>query len=207
MRFIKLLFVIAILILIFGCRTEHQADESNIPGHRAVTYPPASSMKFPEEQVIKDQFEVTKEWRTVTFKKPLQINRDGLMGLHLVVDQKPYISTMDEHPLNPECNEPGCELEAFCLRRLSDGAVIRPEAILIGDNGEEVKVRPRGNMFPHCDKTIMTISLRTFAEDINAPPPPFPEGISSFKSMRVRSTEPFWVRFLWWSVERHPDLH
>ena len=166
-------------------------------------YPPESLNKFPEEQVIKKELQVTTQWQTVTFEKHLQINRRGLMGLHLVVDQELYISTLDNHPLNPECNKPGCYKNAACLRRLSDGALVRPEAVLVGDNGEEVKVRPEGHLYPSFDKHVMTVILRTF-KDVNSPSPPFPKGIKAFTSIRIRSTEPFLVEYLWWSIDRYP---
>jgi hypothetical protein len=127
------------------------------------------------------------------------------MGLHLVVDQTSYISTLDDHPLNPECNEPECFINAACLRRLSDGALVRPEAVLVGDNGEEVKVRPAGHLYPSFDKHVMTVILRTF-KDVNSPSPPFPKGIKAFTAMRIRSTTPFLVRYLWWKVDHHPEF-
>ena len=123
----------------------------------------------------------------------------------MAVDQEPYISTMDDHPLNPECNTPDCVVNAFCLRRLSDGVLIRPEAILIGDNGVEIRVRPDGHLYPYFDKHIMTIALRTF-KDADSPPPEFPVGIKAFTAMRIRSTAPFLVRYLYWNVDRHPEI-
>lgn len=174
-------FFLGLFLLIFGCRMGYWADEtSNPPDHRIVNYPSKSALKFPEEQIIKEQFEVTTKWQTISFEKPLKINRDGLMGFHLVVDQEPYISTMDEHPLNPECNEAGCEINAFCLRRFSAGTIVRPEVVLIGDNGEEVKVQPDGHLNPYSDKSIMTIALRTF-KDVNSPPT-ISEGNNSLQS-------------------------
>jgi len=126
------------------------------------------------------------------------------MGLHLVVDQAPYISTMDDHPLNPECNKSECYKNAYSLRRLSDGALVRPEVVLVGDNGVEVTIRPEGHLYPSFDKHVMTVALSTF-KDVNSPSPPFPEGVRSFISMRIRSTAPFLVRYLWWSVDHHPE--
>ncbi len=133
------------------------------------------------------------------------INREGLQGLHLAVNKHPYISTMHDHPLNPECNRPECAINAFCLRCLSDGALIRPETILVGDNGVEVKVRPAGHLYPYFDKTIRTLVLRTF-KDVNSPAPPFPADIKGFTAMRIRSTEPSLVRYLYWNVDRHPEI-
>ena len=209
LKILKAILLI-LLFIIFGSDGEGMADNSpdhalGMKGRYPVIYPPKSSLQFPEDQVIKKEFEVTTQWQTIIFQKPLRINRQGLMGLHLAVDQEPYISTMDDHPLNPECNTPDCVVNAFCLRRLSDGVLIRPEAILIGDNGVEVRVRSDGHLYPYFDKHIMTIALRTF-KDADSPPPEFPVGIKAFTAMRIRSTAPFLVRYLYWNVDRHPEI-
>jgi len=198
----------AVLAMSTGCAAQQDSGnpEGRAEGLRPVIYPPTGLIKFPEEQVIKKELRVTTRWQTVIFEKPLQINRKGTMGLHLVVDQAPYISTMDDHPLNPECNKPECYKNAYSLRRLSDGALVRPEVVLVGDNGVEVTIRPEGQLYPSFDKHSMTVALRTF-KDVNSPSPPFPKGIRSFISMRIRSTAPFLVRYLWWSVDHHPELY
>jgi hypothetical protein len=207
----KLPAILAVLLLMaLGCGGG-QADApapdpaSGAKGRYPVIYPTGRAIKFPEEQVIKKEIRVTTQWQTITFERPLKINRQGLMGLHLVVDQAPYISTMDTHPLNPECNTPECFIDAYCLRRLSDGAIVRPEAVLVGDNGLEVNVRSTGHLYPYCDTHVMTMALRTF-KDVDSPPPDFPEGIQAFTALRLRGTEPFVVRYLWWSVDRHPEI-
>jgi hypothetical protein len=204
--------IMAVLLLMaLGCGGG-QVDEpvsASTPGAKGrypVIYPPQSSLQFREEQVIKKEIQVTSQWQAITFDKPLKINRQGIMGLHLVVDREPYISTLDTHPLNPECNTPDCAIDAACLRRLSDGAIIRPEAILVGDNGVEVSIRPEGHLYPFFDRHVMTIALATF-KNANSPPPPFPEGIQAFTALRIRATEPFVVRYLYWNVDEHPDLY
>ena len=202
---LRMLFMVLLLLPVSGCRAEHLADnKGENPDRPNIIYPTGRALKFNEDQVIKKQVQVTRQWQTITFGEPLQINREGLQHLHLAIDQKPYISTMHDHPLNPECNKPGCEKNAFSLRRLGDGALVRPEVILVGDNGDEVRIRPVGHLYPYFDKSIRTIELGTFA--LNAPPPPFPAGINGFKSMRIRSTEPFVARYLWWSVDRHAKI-
>lgn len=124
------------------------------------------------------------------------------MGLHLAVDKQLYITTMHDHPLNPKFNKRGCTANDFCLRRLSDGVLIRPEVFLIADHGAKVSVKPAGYLYPSFDKGIITIALRTF-KNANSPPPPFPAGIKAFNAMRIRSAEPFLVRYLYWNVDRH----
>lgn len=199
---IHIVVFMAFWVLTTACHADHLADQTaDHSGNRPVNYPEGRAIKFSEEQVIKKEFQVTTQWQTITFEKPLRINRQGLMGLHLAVNQQPYISTIDIHPLNDRSNIEN----AYSLRRLSDGVLVKPEAVLIGDNGIEVRVRPVGHLYPYFDKYIMTVVLGTF-KDANSPPPPFPEGIRGFTAMRIRSTEPFLVRYLWWCVDRHPDI-
>ena len=199
---------IGILALATGCTAHDVSGKQGGPaeGIRSVIYPPEGLNKFPEDQVIKKELQVTTQWQTVTFEKPLLINRRGTMNLHLVVDQAPYISTTDDDPRNLDCSDAEYQLNAFSLRRRSDWALVRPEAVLMGDNGVEVKVRPDGHLYPSFDKHVMTVALG-YVKDINAFVPPFPEGIKTFTSMRIRSTTPFLVRYLWWSVDHHPDLN
>jgi hypothetical protein len=201
-------FLAATLALAAGCPAQQGPGRPEGPAAdlQPVVYPSERFNKFPEDQVIKKELRVTTQWQTVTFDKPLQINRRGTMGLHLVVDQAPYISTLDDHPLNPECNKPECAIDAYSLRRLSDGALVRPEAVLVGDNGEEVKVRPEGHLYPYFDKHVMTVALG-YVKDINSFAPPFPASIKTFTAMRIRSTTPFLVRYLWWKVDNHPEFY
>ena len=99
---ITIAFLTATLVLTTGCPAQQGPGKPEGPAGslQPVIYPPESLNKFPEEQVIKKELQVTTQWQTITFEKPLQINRRGTMGLHLVVDQAPYISTMDDHPFN-----------------------------------------------------------------------------------------------------------
>jgi hypothetical protein len=205
---IIIVFLVATLTLAAGCPVQQGPGGPESPNEspRTVIYPPENVYYFPQDQVIKKELRVTTQWQTVTFEKPLRINRRGTMGLHLVVDQAPYISTMDDSPLNPECNKPECYKNAYSLRRLSDGALIRPEAVIVGDNGVEVTIRPEGHLYPYFDKHVMTVILATF-KDVNSPSPPFPDGIKTFTSMRIRSTTPFLVRYLWWKVDNHPEFY
>ena len=202
---------ILIIILMVGLWTlsstchAQQRGEYHTTGinEQAVDCPSKSMIKFPEEQIIRKAFEVTRQWQTFTFEIPLQINRKGLMSLHLAVDKQLYISTMVNHPLNPECNKPGCAINAFCLRRLSDGVLIRPEAILVADNGIEVKVRPASNLYPNFDKDVITMALRAY-KNVNLHPLVFPKGIKAFKAIRIRSSESFRIRYLYWNVDPYP---
>lgn len=198
---------IGILAITGGCAAQEGYGnlDGSAEGLQPVIYPPEGLKKFPQNQVIKKELQVTTQWQTVAFGKPLQINRRGTMGLHLVVDQAPYISTTDDDPRNLDCSDAEYQLNAFSLRRRRDWALVRPEAVLVGDNGVEVKVRPDGHLYPSFDKRVMTMALRTF-KDVNSPSPPFPEGIERFTTMRIRSTTPFLIRYLWWKVDSHPGL-
>lgn len=62
------------------------------------------------------------------------------------------------HKVYNKCNKPGCYKIAACLRRLSDGALVRPEAVLVGDNGVEVSVRPEGHLYPLFDRHVIMTS-------------------------------------------------
>jgi hypothetical protein len=201
-------FLAATLALAAACTAQKDPGEPEVPAEslRPVIYPPEDLLEFPQDQMIKKALQVTTQWQTVTFEKPLQINRRGTMGLHLAVDQAPYISTTDDDPRNLDCSDAEYQLNAFSLRRRNDWALVRPEAVLVGDNGEEVKVRPDGHLYPYFDKHVMTMALRTF-KDVNSPSPPFPEGIKTFTSMRIRSTTTFLVRYLWWKVDNHPEFY
>lgn len=178
---------------------EFPADNSSSP---SIKNPSKSTRQFPEEQVIKKELEVTTQWQTITFKKPLRINRKGLMGLHLAVDKRLYIPSIVDHPLNPKCNKPKCAANAFCLRRLSDGVLIRPDVVLIADNGVEIVVKSAGHLYPFFDRNVITMALR--ASNGAKSSPRFPEGIRTFNALRIRSTEPFVVRYLYWIVDRYP---
>jgi hypothetical protein len=203
LRILVMVFL-GLFVIVSGCSADGSDEHFSVYNtHRSVNYPPKSALEYPEDQVIIKEFEVTTQWQTITFEKPLRINRHGLMGLHLAVDQAPYISTTDDDPRNLDCSDAEYQKNAFSLRRRSDGVLVRPEAILIGDNGVEVKVRPTGHLYPYSDKSIMTMALRRF-KDINSPPPPFPKGIKAITAMRIRSTEPFLVRYLYWNVDRYP---
>ena len=88
---LKIIIVVlaAITVLAAGCAAQQDYSELGGSGEglRPVIYPPEGLNKFPQEQVIKKELQVTTRWPTVTFEKPLQINRRGTMGMHLVVDQ------------------------------------------------------------------------------------------------------------------------
>jgi hypothetical protein len=204
-------FLTVLLLITLGCRggqvdTPAPDPASGAKGRYPVIYPTGRTIKFSEEQVIKKEIQVTTQWQTITFEKPLKINRQGLMGLHLVVDQEPYMSTTDDDPRNLDCSDAEYQKNAFSLRRLSDWAIVRPEAVLVGDNGVEVSVRPDGHLYPYFDQHVMTIALRTF-KDADSPSPPFPVVIQAFTALRIRGTEPFVVRYLWWSVDQHPEIY
>ena len=202
---IIIVFLAATLALATGCSVQQGSDGPEDPNEspRPVIYPPENLFYFPQDQVIKKELQVTTQWQSVIFEEPLQINHRGLMKLHLVVDQEPYISTTDDDPRNLDCSDAEYQLNAFSLRRRSDWALVRPEAVLVGDNGEEVKVRPNGHLYPSFDKHVITMALSTF-KDVNSPPPPFSRDIKAFTAMRIRSTTPFRVRYFWWSVALNP---
>jgi hypothetical protein len=206
LKFLILILMIGLWTFSSTCHAQQlAANPKNESGGRSVDHSPDTAGQHPEGRIIQKALNVTPLWQTVTFEKPLRINQKGLMGLHLAVDNELYISTMVDHPLNPECTKAECAAEAFCLRRLSDGVLIRPEVTLIADNGVEVKLRPAGHLYPFFDRHVITVAMRAF-NHTNAFPPPLPK---TFKAMRIRSTEPFEVRYLYWNTkpERHRVRH
>lgn len=198
----KLITVLtAMLALAAGCAAQRGAGNPDGPtkGQRSVVYPSGDAINFPEDQVIKKPLQATTQWQTVTFEKPLQINLQGTMCLQLAVDVASYISPLDDHPLNSKCNTLECFQNSSGLRRLSDGALVRIEAVLIGDYGEQIRVQPVAYLYPYFDLSVMTVILG-YAKDVNFRALPFPDGIRTITAMRIRSTEPFLVRYLWWGV-------
>jgi hypothetical protein len=79
----------ATLALSAGCIVQQESGKQGGSGEgmRPMIYPSEGLNKFPQDQMIKKELQVTTRWPTVTFEKPLQINRRGTMGMHLVVDQ------------------------------------------------------------------------------------------------------------------------
>lgn len=150
---------------------------------------------FPEDRRIDGPFQITTDWQTIRFDRPLRINREGLQALHIVVDQELY-DPNNIYDLEDKANH-------FNLRR-TDGVLVRPEVVLIGDNGQELTVFPISNMGLYSGG--LTIGFSTYI-DHHTPSPPFPEGIKSFQAVRVRSNEPFEALYLRWRMNYHPDHH
>lgn len=200
---------ITIIVLMIGLWTpssicharQRAANPENGDFRGSIDYSPDTAGRHPEGRIIKKALDVTTRWQTITLEKPLQINRTELMCLHLAVDNALYISTMVDHSVNPASKNADCAAEAFCLRRLSDGVLIRPEVILVADNDVEVKLRPAGNLYPFFDRHVITVAMRVF-DHTNAFPAHLPKGIETFKAMRIRSSEPFRIRYLYWNMDR-----
>ena len=161
--------------------------------------PPAisgcGSHGFPEDRRIGGPFQITTDWQTIRFDPPLRINREGLQVLHFVVDQELY-DPNNMYDIEDTTNH-------FSLRR-TDDVLVRPEVVLIGDNNQEVVVSPISNI--RLFSGGLTIGFSTYIDHFT-PSPPFPEGISTFQAMRVRSNEPFEAQYLYWRMNYHPDYH
>ena len=201
-------FLAATLALAAACTAQKDPGEPEVPAEslRPVIYPPEDLLEFPQDQMIKKALQVTTQWQTVTFEKPLEINRgEGRMGLQLVVDLASYIPPLVDHPLNSKCYTIECIRNSYGLRRLSDGTLIKIEAVLVGDKGEQIRIQPIGYLYPYFDPSVMFVILG-YTKKANLSYLPFPEGIQTFTHMRIHSTEPFFVRYLWWSVYDHPEL-
>jgi len=150
---------------------------------------------FPEDQRIEGPFQITTEWQTIHFDRPLVINREGFQGLHFAVDSNLYDanSNYDLEDMPNQAN----------LHR-TDGVVVKPEVVLIGDNGEEVRVQARSNIFLYAGG--MTVGFGPHIDNFT-PPPHYPESIHAFRAVRVRGNHPFVANHLQWLMDSHPDHH
>lgn len=149
---------------------------------------------FPEDQTIDGPFHIDSEWHVIQLDAPLKVNREGLQRLHLVVDRDLY---------DPNNNFDDDLPDLFNLRR-SDGVLVKPEVVLIGDEGQEVSLRARANTYLYSGG--VTVGLSTY-KDHYSQAPPFPESIRFFRAIRIRSNEPLVAEQLQWRVDRHPDHH
>lgn len=154
---------------------------------------------FPENQKIPGPIEIGREWQVVELDKPLTINREAFQqGLHVVVDSDEFTPNSafdDELSIDPE--------HFFDIRNASNELVV-PEVVMVADSGEEVRIGSRSNINLYGGG--LTVGMKVVPEDVHAASPPFPEGIKSFSSFRIRSNVPFTAEYFWWLVERHPDM-
>ncbi|MFC4259145.1 hypothetical protein ACFOZ5_08905 [Marinobacter lacisalsi] len=154
---------------------------------------------FPENQKIPGPIEIGIEWQVIELDEPLMINRKAfLQGLHLVVDPGDYTSNSsydDELSDDPD--------HFFDLRNQS-GELVVPEVVMVAGNGTEVRLGSRSNISLY--EGGLTVGMKIVPDKIHEPSPPFPEGIEGFESFRIRSNVPFTADYIWWLVERHPDM-
>ena len=162
------------LLLLAGC----QADRS-----------------FPEDQYLDGPIEIGPEWQTITFEAPMEVNREAVQQLEIVVDTNRFDSNFDY--------EDEDRYKMFHLRR-NDGVVIKPEAILIGDKGQEIPLVATSTTELYSGG--VTAGLRMFI-DWTKTIPPFPEGIRRFTAVQLRTNETIPVEQLRWWVVYHPDYH
>lgn len=156
------------------------------------------STGFPEDQKISGSIEIGEEWVSVEPDRPLEINRDGLQRLHLVVDPERYSSNSD---LDDDlANDPA---HLFDLRTQANDLVV-PEVVMVAADGTEVPLGSRGNIYLY--EGGLTVGMGMVPDVVHEVSPPFPEGIDQFESFRIRSDIPFTVDYFWWKVDRHPDM-
>ncbi|MCH8504962.1 MAG: hypothetical protein LAT50_11640 [Ectothiorhodospiraceae bacterium] len=150
---------------------------------------------FPEDQRMEGPFEITGEWQRIEFDRPLRINREGSQGFHFEVDETRYRPNrhFDVEDRPNQAN----------LRR-NDGVLVKPEVVLIGDNGERVELRAVMNI--HLYAGGLTVGFAMY-EDHFSPSPPFPDRITAFRAVEVRSNEPFTAEYFRWRMDNHPDHH
>ena len=153
---------------------------------------------FSQDQKIPGPIEIGQEWVTVEPERPLEINREGLQRLHLVVDPELYTSNSD---LDDELANDLAHL--FDLRTQSNDLVV-PEVVMIAADGREIPLGSRGNIYLY--EGGLTVGMGMVPEVVHEASPPFPAGIDRFESFRIRSNTPFTVDYFWWKVDRHPDM-
>ena len=153
------------------------------------------STEFPEDQRIEGPFEIGPEWQTVTFEKPLELNKEGDQQLHIVVDENLFTSNSDHEAVTRE---------TYFYLRNSAGVLIEVDMVAVGDNNELVPLTPSSTVALYTGG--LTIGFGMF-EDESSPPPPFPADIEYLKAVHIRSEVPFSAEYLRWSVDHHPDYH
>lgn len=156
---------------------------------------------WPEDQddIVNGPLEVRTHWQAFTLEQPLQINDEGRQRLHLVLDGEQYESN--------DLHDPKDYVNQFNPRRV-DGVLIEPDIILVGDNGNEVRVHGTGSLGVRTGRLILAFGTHHGDfEDFLSRPPAIPDDIEHFEALRIRSNEPFTIEALHWSVDRHPDLH
>ncbi|MCH8497797.1 MAG: hypothetical protein LAT63_04940 [Marinobacter sp.] len=152
---------------------------------------------FPQDQSVEGPFAIAAPWQVIEFEQPLQINASGTHGLHLLVDGARYASN--------GMIDPSADAEhQTVLLRLSDNTLVRPEVILIADNGEEVALSPTSNLWPITGGVTVGFSLDA---GVFEPAPSFPDTIQEFTALRIRSDETIDVHYILWRVDHHPDLY
>ena len=152
---------------------------------------------FPEDQKIAGPIEIGRAWKAIEVDRPLEINREGLQGLHIVVDPDEFTSNSDHE--DELSNHPN---HFFDLRNQS-GELVVPEVVMVAPDGTEVEFGSISNIYLYGG---LTVGMGMVSESVYKPSPPFPEGLVSFSSFRIRSNVPFTAEYLWWMVERHPDM-
>lgn len=153
---------------------------------------------FPEDRKIAGPIEVGREWKVIEVDQPLEINREGLQGLHIVVDPDEFTSNSDHE--DELSNHPD---HFFDLRNHS-GELVVPEVVMVAPDGTQVELGSISNIYLY--EGGLTVGMGMVSGNVYKPSPLFPEGIASFSSFRVRSNVPFTAKYLWWMVERHPDM-
>ena len=150
---------------------------------------------FPEDQRLDGPISIGPEWQTITFKAPLKVNREAVQQIEIVVDSNLFKSNF--------AYEDEDRYKMFHLRR-NDGVVIKPEAILIGDNGQKIPLVPDSTTALYSGGVTAGLSM---FEGWDSPPPPFPEEIQHFTAVQLRTNETIPVEQLRWWVTYHPDYH
>ena len=153
---------------------------------------------YQENQKIPGPITIGPQWQVLELDEPLKINREGVQGLHIVVDPDEFSSNFNYG--DDLSNDPD---HYFDLRNES-GELVAPEVVVVAQDGTEIELTPISNIGLY--EGGLTVGMGMRAEDIRLPSPPFPEGVERLTSLRVKSNVPFTAEYLWWLVEHHPDM-
>ncbi|PXF31146.1 hypothetical protein WH50_11525 [Pokkaliibacter plantistimulans] len=189
----------ALLAGIEGCKADYP---DTLPGHNQTQA---------EDQGIQGPLHVDQQWQTVTFAKPLLINRKGTQDIHIGLNPEHFTDSATWHIQHTSGFTIGDLLpderyNGNGIRRLSDGTLIEPDIRLVADNGQTIPVTMIGvQRWSNGAFSIMCGLLSGKAPDQQ--PLAYPEDITTFTAIQIRSDIPFDATYFLWRMDYYPGLY
>lgn len=157
--------------------------------------------KHADDQEFRQFIAVTAQWQTITFDKPLKINRKELQCLRIGIPRDKYQSALGfvaRRDWEAGVKDSSAAVGEYIVRT-SDEKFILPELELIDGNGDVVKLKHSGIASGTGDEFFMEYS--NYYKSNFDPTPPYPGTSDHFKAMRIRASEPFEVAAIdWWAA-------